>query len=493
MTVHEIYHQVSSHFNIEQKGEHGSTLQIAGPEEEDFSNELSSSFPRSPKRVDKNRSSDDTAVVVNVKLLLLFTVLGIGALFPYNALISCIDWFEYLHPSSGDDGQSAIEGKIAASELTSLTLTTLLLLPLSSRQLHVRTAWTTVLQKSVALPTRRIYFGFVFVILLLLILAFASPSTVAILMISFFTGVGDAIIQSGVFVLAANIHPQCTASVSLGNAIAGLAVSVLRLVTKAIWGSRSMRVSSCLFFIVCVFFILFCIWVTTKVSKADRTCAEIEIDSTEAAQEDSPVLKKKPNKIEDERSHSVFHHHLDESNLLSIYVIAISFVWKPVFTTFFNFFVTLALFPGAVTVIPSSGWIDSQWLPVLLITIFNAFDFLGRAVLNDMFGMQRLSNYLLRPKTEHSKSHDSFHSMVFIPCILRIVFFPLILKLQVNDLLTCFIVSCLGLSNGFNNCACFMTGPEMVENDLKEAASLLLLLASFLGLFLGAFLGLFFC
>jgi len=50
-------------------------------------------------------------------------------------------------------------------------------------------------------------------------------------------------------------------------------------------------------------------------------------------------------------------------------------IWKLMLGILNVYFVTLMLYPGVTSVIPSS-W-PSNWFPVVLITVFNAWDFGG--------------------------------------------------------------------------------------------------------------------
>ena len=71
---------------------------------------------------------------------------------------------------------------------------------------------------------------------------------------------------------------------------------------------------------------------------------------------------------------------------------------KPTVAAFLNFFVTLSLFPGTISSIksiPSNAggplFHLGDWLPIVLITTFNAADCAGRGVLHiEWFGLSML-------------------------------------------------------------------------------------------------------
>jgi len=51
-------------------------------------------------------------------------------------------------------------------------------------------------------------------------------------------------------------------------------------------------------------------------------------------------------------------------------------IWKPMLSVSLTFLGTLVVFPGVIAHIPSRRWGD--WMPVVLISVFNFFDFVGK-------------------------------------------------------------------------------------------------------------------
>ena len=214
--------------------------------------------------------------------------------------------------------------------------------------------------------------------------------------------------------------------------------------------------------------------------------------------------------------------------------------WKPTLAAFFNFFITLSLFPGTISSITSitstSGTFDDvedddggdtrerranmvslgDWLPVVLITTFNAADCIGRGLLNiDRLGLARLLLFKRdavetdRHEEEQESTSPAQSRKVLFPymnvlvwghCFSRVIFYPLFAlcilpsephPMIASDLARIVIVLAFGIGNGFVNCASFMVAPTMVTSERhRDASSLLLLLSIYSGLTFGSYFGL---
>lgn len=182
-------------------------------------------------------------------------------------------------------------------------------------------------------------------------------------------------------------------------------------------------------------------------------------------------------------------------------------VWRLALSAFLNFFMTLSLFPGVLVDIPvSNGRLSlGNWLPIVLITIFNLSDCLGRYILSfeSKRPFQLLMTRQLASNTDLKQGHLSlryYRYLVWFPTLARVIFLPLFAMCILpsedqpifdSDILRCLIVFLFGLSNGFIQCANFTVAPTLVESEeMKNAVSLLLLLAIYCGLSFGAFFGL---
>eukprot|EP01106_Pelomyxa_sp_JSP_P015207 TRINITY_DN5120_c0_g1_i1.p2 TRINITY_DN5120_c0_g1~~TRINITY_DN5120_c0_g1_i1.p2 ORF type:complete len:260 (+),score=94.34 TRINITY_DN5120_c0_g1_i1:29-781(+) len=140
---------------------------------------------------------------------------------------------------------------------------------------------------------------------------------------------------------------------------------------------------------------------------------------------------------------------------------SVSLVWRRIWregcVVWTVFFVTLSLFPGITTLIPSSSDKLGDWFAVIMITIFMVGDFVGRSG-PYLFGVPRV--------------------VMEAVAYARLVFFAL------------FIVSALGyttanaysyvlmlvfaLTNGYTGTLALMTGPPRVHQHEREVASIVL-------------------
>jgi hypothetical protein len=174
--------------------------------------------------------------------------------------------------------------------------------------------------------------------------------------------------------------------------------------------------------------------------------------------------------------------------------------------------VTLSLFPGTIASIESNPEEHNlislgDWLPIVLITVFNLADCAGRILLSvDRFGISRILLVRLEDANNQTESKEprvllpNYDRMVWYPSLLRFVFYPIfalcVLPTVANsiissDLIRCFIVFIFGLSNGFIACAAFMATPTMVHGEShRDASSLLLLFSIYTSLLGGAYFGL---
>lgn len=641
------------------------------------------------------------------QLRILFTLMGMGMLFPYNALVSCVDYFTALHPNASDVG-----GQLAASCISALLVTTIILLPLSTKtpsssstkktRENVRTVPARRDENNYALtfhdlnvfasPTKRVLIGYILVLCLLLILStLSNPSMTVLNTLSYLVGTADATSQSGLYVFAASYHvPAYSASVTLGSAVAGLAVSLLRLITRGWFETttvRGLRHSSALLFVLCACVLGLCIWSLLVVvrdrqqvhrvkhddddkdgerefslgknEKGSEDCIicngrnrgvnETSLshfpseDDTDRPSENSPVLGRDKRRsreggikadatgenvakssemqdtwceneeksiivssppssplyvsqtvqdlssstssacnisrnthqkqnddtfyittnINDKTSSSSCHdsrakwcyYMIVHNPRVTIFLQTLRVTWKATFSAFFNFFITLSLFPGTVTSIqsipsPNNGGDDDDdtgekhggilsihlddWLPVVLIMVFNLADCVGRVVLGvEKWGVARallvrMEDANVLEDEEHFDmdrnpvaAHDediitntataqtkapkrvllpNYDKFVWYQTHVRIIFYPLLAMcvlpevsnpIITSDLLRCFIVFIFGFTNGFITCANFMVAPTMVYGEqYRDAASLLVLLAIYTGLTAGAYFGL---
>ena len=463
---------------------------------------------------------------------ILFVLMGMGTLFPYNSLLTCVDYFADIHPEESD-----VAGQVAASTLTALLVTTIILIPATTVTSSSR--WNCIM--SFASAEFRIVAGYGLVCLLLVVFAFLkAPSMQTINSLSFLIGMADATSQSGLYVFAASFQqPSYSAAVSLGSAISGMAVSVLRVLTRAL--ISDLAKGATFLFLICAIYMVICIsayfftkrqlqniqninsieitndFVNRYQSSNTKNSNQYELSSAQGfttSHDPLPLCTITTNVNNDgempQRNDNI--HHVQNKLDISSYRMICTMIWKQLISTFMTFFITLSLFPGTIAAIRStSSKTMTSWMPVLLITTFNAADCLGRIP----FGSEswKFSKYLLQQhnmqtfgpndQTYYYYELPNYQTMIWIPTWIRILFYPTIALCVLpslddpfikSDLMYVLIVFLFAWTNGFIQCANFTATPTMIlehETKQRDASSLLLLLAAFLGLTCGANFGLF--
>lgn len=387
-------------------------------------------------------------------------------LFPYNAIISCVDYFDALYP-----GEDYIESKIAAACTVSLFATATLLLPFiivnpkqqdygmkstdtdTDDDTPSTSAYSYTLSSSLKSPIFRTATGFALIVAILTSFAIVQkPTENMTLFLTYLVGSADSIAQTGLYVLAANVNIRCSAAVTLGSALSGFAVSVLRIITKALFDDNDERSVHVFFGFSAVFgsVCLVALWLVTREDVAmrhaldhglcvmetandsgkqiyspanvsdfnamrdlvcDKDCADcsqggtgrslskvVEIGNVSESDHIFPTGTKQPDFGSIEILHSnllddkYFNIDADECGNLTLYLQTLQVTWKPTLMLFLMFFVTLSLFPGVMSEIQSSNGLGS-WFPILNITIFNLFDCFGRI----FAGSESFAAYLPRP------------------------------------------------------------------------------------------------
>ena len=480
----------------------------------------------------------------------LYLILGTGTLFAYNVFMSCTDYFNSAIPE-----ELNVSGQMATYQLTFMFLSTILLLPFTKGTDRIRATkkndditttkislcirnakrWMTLHS-----PTNRLLYGFIFTFLFLLaylILPSSAITSSTLNLFSTFVGIADATIQSGLYILAATYNkPTLSAAASLGGGLSGFIASLLRLMTRGMFDTEStegLRKGANLLISFAFCFSIILIGSVVVIKRDLKTRHEIaatltnnEIQSVDESEVDANI-----------------HGQMKENKsgvcknlwaLGNIYWNTFLLNWKPIVSVFVNFFITLSLFPGVTLDIPSSGGSLSlgNWLPVVLITVFNGADCAGRYVLlnermlpyrllmakmNDnepqvlvqiveQAGDSSMHDDDLRPipvlqnRVRHGhKTLMHYDKLVWWPTFGRFIFFPIISicilpsdgPIIVNDILKCAVIFAFGASNGFIQCANFTVAPTLVDTEhARNAVSMILLLSIYSGLSTGAFFGL---
>ena len=486
-------------------------------------------------------------------LRILYLIIGAGTLFAYNTFISCTDYYNAINPTARN-----VSGQMATYQLTSMFIVSIALLPFSTstststlarkddhaivttktEKARIRNMKRFILRTiDLYSPAKRVLYGFSFTFLFLLAYLLLPPSAMTgstLNLFSTFVGIADAMSQSGLYVLAANYDkPTLTASATLGGALSGLTASFMRLATRGMFDTesvRGLRRGADLLIWLAFGFTVVLIGSTLMVQRDLQKRQQLKLIPSASASIRSPDDELA------EHSGRAVHVQAPLRTLGAVYSSAFLLTWKPIVSAFLNFFITLALFPGVTLDIPSTNGTFSlgNWLPVVLIAIFNGADCAGRFILGSETMIpfrllmarvdtepQMLTQIVDSTCTERTNiaSIDDRHSystmqrrecqghqiltfynqLVWFPTFGRIIFFPLLSMCILPsdapiigpDISKCILVFLFGVSNGFIHCGNFTVAPTLVDTEeAKNAVAMLLLLAIYSGLCLGAFFGL---
>lgn len=236
---------------------------------------------------------------------------------------------------------------------------------------------------------------------------------------------------------------------------AGVLVSVLRIITKAVYpqDAHGLRQSANLYFSVGIVVMVICVALYNVAPRLPviKYYRELKIRAVdEEKQEKGPLTG------------SVWRSTLWE--------IVGRIQWYGV-GIILTYVVTLSIFPGYITEDVHSE-IFKDWYPVLLITAYNVFDLVGKCL---------TPLYLL----ENAK-------VAIGSTVVRLVFFPLFLaclygpKFMRTEIPVTILTSLLGLTNGYLTSVLMILAPKVVHLQHAETAGIVMVLFLVIGLAAGS-------
>ncbi|KAL4383948.1 hypothetical protein GQ457_15G003350 [Hibiscus cannabinus] len=379
----------------------------------------------------------------NLAYIIYFT-LGVGILLPWNSFITAVDYFSYLYPEASVDRVFAVAYMVVG-------LFCLLIIVFYA---HKSEAYT------------RINAGLALFVISLLIVPLMDAVyikgrvglydgfyvTVGVLALA---GVADALVQGGLIGAAGELPERYMQAIVAGSGGSGVLVSVLRLLTKAVFpqDADGLRKSAYLYFFTSIVFMIICI---VLYNLAHRL----------------PIMKYyKELKIEAVKEESVEKGPITGPVWrATLWNIVGTVKWYG-FGVVLIYVVTLAIFPGYITEDVHSS-ILKDWYPVLLITAYNVFDLVGKSF---------TAVYLLENA-----------NVAISACVVRLLFFPIFIgclhgprffrtEIPVS-LLTCL----LGLTNGYLTSVLMIMAPKSVQIQHAETSGIVMVLFLVLGLASGS-------
>ncbi|XP_058769532.1 equilibrative nucleotide transporter 1-like [Vicia villosa] len=378
----------------------------------------------------------------NLAYIIYFT-LGIGYLFPWNSFITAVDYFSYLYPQASVD-------RIFAIVSTLISLSGLFLIILNGHKSHayvrINVGLALFVVSLVIVPLLDVVYvkgrvglnnGF-----------YVTVGAVGV------SSVANALVQGSVVGSAGELPERYTQAVVVGNSASGILVSFLRIFTKAVYtqDASGLQKSANVYFFVSIVTMLICIVLYNVAQKLPvmKYYNELKIQAIAAEEDIGPLTG------------SVWR--------LTVWDTVRTIKWYG-FGIMLIYVVTLAIFPGYITEDVHSQ-VLKDWYPILLITCFNVFDFVGKSL---------TAVYLLK------------NAKIAVGCcIVRLLFFPLFFgclrgpKFFRTEISVTFLTCLLGLTNGYLTSVLMILAPKTVKLQHAEIAGIVSVLFLVFGLAVGS-------
>jgi equilibrative nucleoside transporter 1/2/3 len=389
----------------------------------------------------------------------IFVMLGVGALFPFNAFISVPDYFHDIYPTF--PWQFIVGLAYNYPSIAALLL---------SVKYGPRVSFTT-----------RTLFGLVTSLLALgsvpLVtqgVPFADISLGTMLLVTFITGIAVSTMFGGILGLASIFPPRFITAVMIGNGVAGIIVTLIGILTRFVFPTgahltdaenvAARRDSAYLYFALAAGVLLLCIVLFMVLMRLPIT--QHYHSRHVASQRRAHGVNGDDDGVPSPQGSVTAGAVVNRWNVLKK-------IKVHAFSVFTVFFVTLSLFPGIVTTVPpadpDSTW-GKSWFTTTMIGMFMLFDWAGR---------QTPSVYVPRDKR-----------FIWMFVLARVVFFPLFIlciKPRVFDADWIPIVTCavFAWSNGYLGTLAMMFGPSVVDDHERETAGIIMSLMLNSGIFTG--------
>ncbi|XP_058769517.1 equilibrative nucleotide transporter 1-like isoform X2 [Vicia villosa] len=253
---------------------------------------------------------------------------------------------------------------------------------------------------------------------------------------------------------AGELPERYTQAVVVGNSASGILVSFLRIFTKAVYtqDESGLQKSANVYFFVSIVTMLICIVLYNVAQKLPvmKYYNELKIQAIAAEEDVGPLTG------------SVWR--------LTVWDTVRTIKWYG-FGIMLIYVVTLAIFPGYITEDVHSQ-VLKDWYPILLITCFNVFDFVGKSL---------TAVYLLK------------NAKIAVGCcIVRLLFFPLFFgclhgpKFFRTEISVTLLTCLLGLTNGYLTSVLMILAPKTVKLQHAEIAGIVSVLFLVFGLAVGS-------
>ncbi|KAL6046313.1 Equilibrative nucleoside transporter 1 [Balamuthia mandrillaris] len=374
---------------------------------------------------------------------LVFVLLGVGALFPWNAFLTAIDYFSDLY----DDFPFAFALALAYNYPSVISL-------LLSIRFGPKFSFTS-----------RILFGLLVNCLVMIVVPLIKvsgvPTTASLcltLFAAFVTGCAQAVLFGGVLGLASLFPPTYVGAVMSGNGVAGIGVGLLRIITKAAF-PHALFTSAVIYFAISGAIMLMCAISYIFFLRLPYTKYHMQSNGYKPLDEASNLMENT-----DDTMKSTGHEEKVS------YWIIFKKIWKEALLVMLVFFITLSLFPGITLKIQTtSSGLGKDWFAILMVFNFQFFDFVGRTIPRFFVGLSKRTLWL-------PVALRAVFYVLFILCIK-----PYVLR---SDGWSMTLMALFALSNGYLGTLGMMFGPTSAAPHEKQVAGIVMSFFLNFGIFL---------
>ncbi|CAA7014348.1 unnamed protein product [Microthlaspi erraticum] len=378
---------------------------------------------------------------------IIYFTLGVGFLLPWNSFITAVDYFSYLYPSTSVD-------RIFAVVYMLVGLVCLLVI--------------IVFYAHKSLASFRINLGlFLFVISLLVVpvldlvyvkgqvgLYAGFDITSAAVGLA---GFADALMQGGLIGVAGEMPERYMQAVVAGTAGSGVLVSLLRILTKAVYPQdpNGLRKSANLYFSVGIVVVVLC-------AVFYNVAHKLPVIKYHEERKKEALIKESQ-----ERGGGSLTGPVWRKTLWQI----VKRVKSHGFGIILIYVVTLSIFPGYITEDVHSELLG-DWYSVLLIAAYNVFDLVGKSL-----------TALYMVQDEKIAVGGCIARLLFYPLFWGCLHGPMFLRTEIPvTILTCL----LGLTNGYLTSVLMILAPKSVQLQHSETAGIVMVLFLVIGLASGS-------
>ncbi|XP_070580533.1 equilibrative nucleoside transporter 4-like isoform X2 [Ptychodera flava] len=421
---------------------------------------------------------------------------GIGFLLPYNSFISAVDYFHVKYPGS--------------TIVFDMSLT------------YILVAFGSVLLNNILVETfslhTRITFGYIVAFVALTFVAIFEIwlevfthdfSYVVVLIAVALVALGCTAQQSSFYGYASMLPKRYTQGIMTGESAAGLLTSINRIITKLLL--RDQQINTLIFFGISIFFVVLClishhvirrtkfiryhmeIIKNAKKSREEKCVADEDEHARVASSqepENTEVTSYNVNgdpadpaqsadgdmTIDVQMSHKALKKYVGIGTAIKRGVMlryeASRTVWTYMLSIGVAYFVTLCLFPGIETEVINCTL--GEWMPVILMALFNGFDFVGKIIAAIPYEWKGGRLVLA-----------SSSRIVLIP-LMMICVAPREAPILSHSSWSMIFSILLGITNGYFGSVPMILAPGKVPNNQKELTGNIMTLSYNIGLTTGS-------